>query len=120
MCDVSDGLLADVGHIAAASRVVIDLDRPAIVRACLEPVGPLQQVGSALGVDPLAWVLTGGEDHALVATFPPRAPLPVGWTPIGEVRKGGKKPGGVLVSGEPAADVVTAIGAEGAGHVHFG
>jgi thiamine-monophosphate kinase len=120
MCDVSDGLLADVGHIAVASRVVVDLDRAALVRACLEPVGPLQQVGSALGVDPLAWVLTGGEDHALVATFPPRAPLPVGWTPIGEVRKGGKKPGGVLVSGEPAADVVQAIGAEGAGHVHFG
>ena len=77
-------------------------------------------MGSALGVDPLAWVLTGGEDHALVATFPPRSPLPVGWTPIGEVRKGGKKPGGVLVSGEPAAAVGRPIGAEGAGHVHFG
>jgi len=120
MCDVSDGLLADVGHIAAASRVVIDLDRAALTRACLEGEGPLQQVGYALGVDPLAWVLTGGEDHALVATFPPRMPLPVGWTPIGQVRKGGKSPGGVLVSGEPAVDVVTAIGAEGAGHVHFG
>jgi thiamine-monophosphate kinase len=120
MCDVSDGLLADVGHIATASRVLIDLDRAALVRACLEPVGPLQQVGSALGVDPLSWVLTGGEDHALVATFPPRKPLPVGWTPIGEVRKSGKNRGGVLVSGQPAADVVAAIGAEGAGHVHFG
>jgi thiamine-monophosphate kinase len=120
MCDVSDGLLADVGHIAAASRVVIDLDRAALVRACLEPASPLQQVGSALGVDPLVWVLTGGEDHALVATFPPRSPLPVGWTPIGEVRKGGKTPGGVLVSGEPAAAVGMAIGAEGSGHVHFG
>jgi thiamine-monophosphate kinase len=119
MCDVSDGLLADLGHIAADSGVVVDLDRAAVVRACLEPAGPLQQVGSALGVDPLVWVLTGGEDHALVATFPPRTPLPVGWTPIGAVQKGGRNPG-VRVGGEPAADVVRAIGAEGAGHVHFG
>jgi thiamine-monophosphate kinase len=119
MCDVSDGLLADLGHIAVDSGVVIDLDRAALVRTCLEPVGPLQQVGSALGTDPMVWVLTGGEDHALVATFPKRAPLPVGWAPIGEVRKAGKNPG-VLVSGEPAADVVRAIGAERAGHVHFG
>jgi thiamine-monophosphate kinase len=118
MCDVSDGLLADLGHIAADSGVVVDLDRAAVVRACLEPAGPLQQVGSALGTDPLAWVLTGGEDHALVATFPPRAALPVGWTPIGQVKKG-RQPG-VRVGGEPAADVVRSIGAEGAGHVHFG
>jgi thiamine-monophosphate kinase len=118
MCDVSDGLLADVRHIADDSRVVVDLDRTALVRACLEPAGPLQQVGAALGVDPMSWVLTGGEDHALVATFPPRAALPVGWTPIGEVRKSSRKPG-VFVSGEPAADVVRAVGAEGAGHVHF-
>jgi thiamine-monophosphate kinase len=118
MCDVSDGLLADVGHIAADSGVVIDLDRDALVRACLQPAGPLQQVGAALGTDPLAWVLTGGEDHALVATFPPRAALPVGWTPIGQVRKG--REAGVLVGGEAAADVVRAVGAEAAGHVHFG
>jgi thiamine-monophosphate kinase len=118
MCDVSDGLLADVGHIATDSGVVVDLDRAALERVCLEPAGPLQQVGSALGTDPLAWVLTGGEDHALIATFPPRAALPVGWTPIGQVRKG-RRPG-VLVGGEPAADVVRAVGAEGAGHVHFG
>ena len=118
MCDVSDGLLADLGHIAADSGVVVDLDRSALVRACLEQAGPLQQVGAALGTDPLAWVLTGGEDHALVATFPPRAALPVGWTPIGQVWKGRRA--GVLVGGEPAADVVRAIGAEGTGHVHFG
>jgi thiamine-monophosphate kinase len=119
MCDVSDGLLADVGHIAADSRVIIHLDRAALVRTCLEPPGPLQQVASALGTDPLSWVLTGGEDHALVATFPPRAVLPEGWTVIGEVCTARKTPG-VQVSGESAADVVRAVGAEGAGHVHFG
>ena len=84
MCDVSDGLLADLGHLAADSGVVVDLDRAALERTCLEPPGPLQQVAAALGVDPLAWVLTGGEDHALVATFPPRVELPEGWTAIGD------------------------------------
>jgi thiamine-monophosphate kinase len=118
MCDVSDGLLADLGHIAAASCVTVDLDRAALVRACLEPAGALQQVGSALGVDPLAWVLTGGEDHALVATFPAWVEPPEGWAVIGSVRKAGKNPG-VLVNGEPAEDVARAVGAEGTGHVHF-
>src|SRR3954449_9638411 len=80
MCDVSDGLLADVGHIAADSGVVVDLDQAALVRTCLDPPGPLQQVAAALGADPLAWVLTGGEDHALVATFPAAAVLPAGWS----------------------------------------
>ena len=119
MCDVSDGLLADAGHIARASGVDVDLDRAAVVRACLEPRGPLQQVAAALGADPLAWVLTGGEDHALLATLPPGAALPHGWTAIGVVRTARHDPG-VFVSGEPAAAVVRAVGAEGAGHVHFG
>jgi thiamine-monophosphate kinase len=119
MCDVSDGLLADAGHIAADSGVVLDLDRAALVRACLEPPGPLQQVASALGADPMAWVLTGGEDHSLVATFPPHAVLPEGWTAIGEVKRAGKAPG-VRVDGVAAEEVVRDVGAEGAGHVHFG
>jgi thiamine-monophosphate kinase len=118
MCDVSDGLLADLAHIATASRVVVDLDRAALIRTCLEPVGPLQQVGAALGADPLGWVLTGGEDHALVATFPSWVDLPAGWAAIGTVRAARKNPG-VFVSGEPAEDVVRAVGAEGTGHVHF-
>ena len=117
MCDVSDGLLADLAHIATASRVVIDLDRAALVRATLEPVGALQQVAAALGADPLSWVLTGGEDHALVATFPSWVELPEGWVPIGTVRKG-KNPG-VRVNGESADEVARSVGAEGTGHVHF-
>src|SRR6476620_9879807 len=43
MCDVSDGLLADVGHLAADSRVTVDLDGSALERACLQPPGALQQ-----------------------------------------------------------------------------
>ena len=120
MCDVSDGLLADVGHIAAASGVVVDLDRDALARICLEPPGPLNQVATALGQDPMAWVLTGGEDHALVATFPAGANLPEGWSGIGAVRKAPRGAPAVLVGGRASADVVRAVGAEGAGHVHFG
>jgi thiamine-monophosphate kinase len=119
MCDVSDGLLADTGHIASASGVVLDLDRAALVAACLTPEGPLQQVGAALGVDPLAWVLTGGEDHAFVATFPAGTPLPGGWTRIGAVHPA-RAGAGVLVSGEPADAVARSVGAEGTGHAHFG
>src|ERR671917_1892908 len=55
MCDVSDGLLADAGHLAAASGVTVDVDRTALVRATLELPGPLQQVAAALGGDPPAW-----------------------------------------------------------------
>ena len=119
MCDVSDGLLADAAHLATASGVDVDIDRTALVRATLEPDGPLQQVASALGGDPLAWVLTGGEDHALLATFPADAALPDGWTMIGEVRSPRQNPA-VYVNGRPSAEVVHAVGAEGAGHVHFG
>jgi thiamine-monophosphate kinase len=118
MCDVSDGLLADVAHLAAASGVVMDLDRDALVRTCLDPPGPLQQVAAALGADPLAWVLTGGEDHALVATFPAGTALPEGWVAIGAVRDAVDN-GAVLVSGEPAAAAARAVGAEAPGHVHF-
>jgi thiamine-monophosphate kinase len=119
MCDVSDGLLADAAHLAAASGVDVDVDRTALVRATLEPGGPLQQVAAALGGDPLAWVLTGGEDHALLATFPAGADLPDGWTVIGSVRAARHDPA-VFVSGETAAAVIRAVGADGAGHVHFG
>ena len=36
-------------------------------------------------LDPLRWVLTGGEDHALAATFPGDVPLPRDWTEVGAV-----------------------------------
>jgi thiamine-monophosphate kinase len=118
MCDVSDGLLADAGHIATASGVVVDLDRVALTAAFVDPEGPLRQVGAALGVDPLSWVITGGEDHALLASFPARAAVPGGWTVIGTVGEA-RRGAAVRVDGVAAADVVAALGVEGTGHVHF-
>ena len=94
MIDISDGLLADLGHIAAASGVLID-----VASARLSPGDALRTAASALtgqartnrGSSPppagvLAWVLTGGEDHALAATFPPGTALPSRWTVIGQVK----------------------------------
>lgn len=89
MIDVSDGLLADLGHVAVASAVQIDVRSSSFVVP-----SRLADVGQALGVDPLHWFLTGGEDHALVATFP-GAP-PEGWTAIGAVVDGSPQ---VLVDG---------------------
>lgn len=90
MIDVSDGLLADLGHVAAASDVTVDL-RAAALRADVEALTPAAR---AAGADPLQWVLSGGEDHALVACF--GVAPPPGWRVIGEVRDG---PAQVLLDG---------------------
>ena len=83
MTDVSDGLVADLGHIADASGVRIDVRGSSV-----EVPARLREVGSALNVDPLVWVLTGGDDYALAATFPARTELPEPWYAIGSVAEG--------------------------------
>jgi thiamine-monophosphate kinase len=106
MIDTSDGLLADLGHVADASGIAIDLTRASL--------GPDDQLAAAaidissLTVpspvpDQLArsWVLTGGEDHSLAATFPAGARLPAGWRVIGSARAGS----GVTVDGAVAAEL---------------
>jgi thiamine-monophosphate kinase len=90
MIDVSDGLVADVGHLAEESEVAIDVWTESFVID-----EPLQAVGSALGVDPMQFVLSGGEDHPLVATFPLGTDLPEGFRQIGTVSEGS----GVTVDG---------------------
>lgn len=102
MIDVSDGLLADVGHLAEESQVAIDVRRDAF-----ELAEPMVSVGAALGVDPMQFVLGGGEDHPLVATLPVGVDLPEGFTVIGAVSTGS----GVTVDGLPY-DGPT-------GHTHF-
>jgi thiamine-monophosphate kinase len=81
MLDVSDGLLADLMHLAVSSRVAVDVDSALVL---ITPGPRLDQV------------LTGGEDHALVATF--AAALPEGWRAIGTVHEGAAA---VTVDGKP-------------------
>lgn len=83
MIDVSDGLLADLGHVATASNVGIDLRS-----AAFEVPRQMTDAAHALGVDPYAWLLGGGDDHALAATFPPHVTLPDDWRPVGRVVEG--------------------------------
>ena len=71
MMDISDGLVLDATRMAQASGVVIRLDQK-------------------LAGDEHA--LFGGEDHGLLATFPPGVTPPEGFVPIGVVE---------AVSGEP-------------------
>jgi thiamine-monophosphate kinase len=110
MIDISDGLLADLGHIAMASGVLIDVSS-----ARLGPGDNLLAAARSINMDrtqrgsspehrdALAWVLTGGEDHALAATFGPGTVLPSRWTVIGEVRTGPGDGDSVLVDGQPWA-----------------
>jgi thiamine-monophosphate kinase len=84
MIDVSDGLVQDVGHLAEQSGVRIDLES-----GLLPPDGTLRAAARSTGArDPLDWILTGGEDHALAATFPPGTALPGRWTVVGRVSDG--------------------------------
>jgi thiamine-monophosphate kinase len=99
MMDISDGLVRDGGRLAAASGVVLDLD-PLELKRQAEGLSPASDV---LAADPLAWVLGGGEDHGLLATFPAGIQLPAGFTAIGSVQAPGSHTGpGVTIAGRVA------------------
>lgn len=78
MMDVSDGLSLDSARLATASGVQIELHSDLLLESFGEQDG--QQVA-------IEYMLTGGEDHGLLATFPDAARLPSGFFAIGEVRE---------------------------------
>ncbi|MEW6599839.1 MAG: thiamine-phosphate kinase [Nitrospirota bacterium] len=82
MIDVSDGLLADLGHICDESRAgaVIYKDSIPLSREILS-------AAKSLGRDPFDFALKGGEDYVLLYTAPPT--YRTGAYRIGEIiRKG--------------------------------
>ncbi len=91
MVDVSDGLVSDLGHVARASGVSVRLDSDAF-----HVPQEFRDTARALNADPLQWLLAGGDDHALAATFPPDVDLPMAWSVVGRVEAG---EAGVLVDG---------------------
>ena len=97
LTDVSDGLLRDLAGMARASGVAADLttaalpEHPDLARAA----ATLSRDGSAVR----DWMLDGGEDQGLLATFPAGVDVPEGFTVIGRVTDG--PPGEIRVDGSP-------------------
>ncbi|MEM6581210.1 MAG: thiamine-phosphate kinase [Pseudomonadota bacterium] len=79
--DISDGLLADAGHIAAASgvKVCIDSQRLPLSEALQSHADP-EQVRH--------WALTGGDDYELCFSLPVSVPIPAGCSCIGSIEEG--------------------------------
>ncbi|MDG2461533.1 MAG: thiamine-phosphate kinase [Luminiphilus sp.] len=79
--DISDGLLADAGHLARCSGVALEVDSAAL---------PLSEAMQTIAdeAQQLNWALGGGDDYELLFTLPADATLPSGCTEIGRVRSG--------------------------------
>ncbi|MBN9606233.1 MAG: thiamine-phosphate kinase [Actinomycetales bacterium] len=88
MMDVSDGLALDAGRLARASGVGLDLSGSAVAAAV-----------DGLPAAPLGAALAGGEDHALLAAFPPGTELPGGFRAVGVVVEAGPEGPEVRVDG---------------------
>jgi len=80
--DVSDGLVADAGHIATASGVGMSLD---LDRMPLSPAGSSWLAAQPDRAAALVRMATGGEDFEIVCTASPAAAAALGLPVIGEV-----------------------------------
>ncbi|HEX5982824.1 MAG TPA: thiamine-phosphate kinase [Solirubrobacterales bacterium] len=93
LIDLSDGLDADAGHVAAASGAALRIDAGSVPLA-----KGVAEVAAAVGRDPLELAASGGEDYELLAALPAdrltEASTRIGeaaettLTPIGEVGAG--------------------------------
>ena len=103
--DISDGLIADAGHIAEASGVKIQLEADRV------PMSNAAQAALNADAALLETILTGGDDYELIFAVPPQdvaftkncgndSGVPI--TQIGQVVAGS----GVTVSGPSGRDLV--------------
>lgn len=95
MLDLSDGLAKDAARIAKASAVTIQID-PLMLQG-FEAV--VEEAARAISASESDWVLGGGEDHSLLATFPSDAQLPRAFKVIGVVLPQGPAP--VMLGANP-------------------
>lgn len=93
MIDTSDGLLVDLGHIARASSVTLDVEPDALLADSM-----IVHAAELLKHDIRSWQYTGGEDHLVAATFPHLDAVPTGFVAIGTVSVGAPE---VLFRGKP-------------------
>lgn len=93
MLDISDGLVRDAGRLATASGVRIDLDDE-VLAGLAAAYAPVLDARTALDC-----VLTGGEEHSLLATFP-AGEAPSGWIVVGRIAESGAAGPGVWWRGE--------------------
>jgi len=114
--DVSDGLASECREIAEASGVRIELAASAI------PVAPaLADYCARRGVDPLDFILAGGEDYELVGT----APADRADEALDALRRAGATPAivGVVRSGGSGVELArpdgTVVPLSGRGYNHF-
>ncbi|MBM6404793.1 thiamine-phosphate kinase [Phycicoccus sp. CSK15P-2] len=100
LVDVSDGLVTDLGRVASASRVVVELEGDVLRERFAD--GDLTGVLGA--EEALHQVLAGGEEHALVGCFPPGTDLTglpgQPWVPVGRVVDASGAGARVTVDGE--------------------
>jgi thiamine-monophosphate kinase len=91
MLDLSDGLGGDAPHLAAASRVALEIDLESV------PVATeVNEEAERLGVPPQRFAAEGGEDYELLVSLPPRfnaaqafvQECGIGLTQIGTVGQG--------------------------------
>ncbi len=116
--DISDGLIADLAHICAASGTAAELWAAKI---------PLSAAGRAVTVTGAEWistVLTGGDDYELLFTVPPASveaiaslshQLKLPLTAIGRLHEGGKGEESVRVVDEKGTEITVPAG----GYRHF-
>ncbi len=98
MLDISDSLALDANRLANASNVLLRINSSDLQGyvAVLEQAAQSISSRDAKALDPMSWILFGGEDHSFLASFP-KGSVPAGFRKIGTVEEGS----GVYLDSEP-------------------